>query len=62
MRKLKDNIAKAFHGMTMTEVLEKGICVDCRKSIAGTFKDDLSVKEYHISGLCQVCQDSVLGG
>ena len=61
MRKLKDNIAKAFHGITMTEALKKGICVDCRKSIAGTFMGDLSVKEYHISGLCQACQDSVFG-
>lgn len=25
------------------------------------FKDDLSRKEYQISGLCQKCQDSVFG-
>lgn len=59
MRRIKDNIALAFHGITMTEALEKGICVDCRKSVAGSFKDDLSIKEYSISGLCQECQDKV---
>ena len=61
MQKLKDNIAKAFHGITMTEALEKGICVDCRKPAEDTFKDSLSQREYQISGLCQVCQDSVFG-
>ncbi len=61
MKKLRDNIAQAFHGMTMTEALEKGVCVDCKKSVEGSFKDDLSIKEYSISGLCQVCQDKVFG-
>jgi len=26
-----------------------------------SFKDDLSLKEFHISGLCQTCQDSIFG-
>jgi hypothetical protein len=35
-------------------------CVFCDKKMIGTrdeFKDDLSYKEFHISRLCQSCQD-----
>lgn len=32
----------------------------CGKPIEG-FRDELSSKEYRISGLCQDCQDSVFG-
>ncbi len=39
-------------------VVEKGVCPTCGGPITG-FKDPLSVKEYHISGMCQSCQDSV---
>ncbi len=28
---------------------------------AGEFRDELSEREYRISGLCQECQDSVFG-
>ena len=34
------------------------MCVSCG-CYAGWFKDDLSAKEYTISGLCQQCQDEV---
>jgi hypothetical protein len=40
------------------EAVEKGNCPTCGKPV-GEFKDALSEKEYSISGMCQVCQDSV---
>ncbi len=36
------------------------VCAICNKS-ATVFKDDLSRKEYRISGLCQRCQDKLFG-
>lgn len=36
--------------------LEQNQCPTCGKKI-GKFKDDLSRREYSISGLCQECQD-----
>lgn len=36
------------------------ICAICSNA-ASEFKDDLSRREYRISGLCQACQDSVFG-
>jgi uncharacterized CHY-type Zn-finger protein len=42
---------------------QQGNCPTCRKPINDDdFKDELSRKEYTISGMCQVCQDKVFGG
>lgn len=49
---------RAFGEPGYTESLRKGSCVMCKDPAAG-FKDDLSIKEYAISGLCQTCQDKV---
>ena len=42
------------------ERMAVGICVICKKPITG-FRDEISAKEYRISGMCQECQDSVFG-
>ena len=40
------------------ERFEQGRCTTCNKSIDfKSFKNDLSRKEYAISGMCQECQD-----
>jgi hypothetical protein len=37
-------------------------CPLCQRSIsAQSFRDELSRKEYSISGLCQACQDKTFG-
>lgn len=42
--------------------IEMGMCPFCDVAISESdFRDALSVKEYHISGLCQDCQDEVFG-
>lgn len=45
----------------MLEKIEKGLCPFCNKIIdpEKEFRDDLSRKEFKISGLCQDCQDNV---
>jgi len=54
-----------FCGSTNTRVLRNilGTCPLCGRVIANMrdFKDDLSYKEFKISGMCQECQDSVFG-
>jgi hypothetical protein len=36
----------------------KPVCPWCKKEInMDEFKDQLSIKEFYISGLCQECQD-----
>ena len=40
--------------------LASELCMTCDGK-ADTFKDELSIKEYSISGMCQQCQDSIFG-
>ena len=42
------------------ERVEAGVCATCAGEV-GPFRDDLSCKEYRISGMCQTCQDKVFG-
>ena len=43
--------------------ITEGLCATCKATDIeiSSFTDDLSVKEYQISGMCQKCQDSVFG-
>ena len=57
-----DTFTKKAFGRSQTEAKEKEVCVFCHKSInLEDFKDDLSRKEYEISGICQKCQDDTFG-
>ena len=38
----------------------RGFCPTCSEPVV-SFRDELSAREYSISGLCQTCQDSVFG-
>lgn len=41
------------------KLVHEGLCPCCKKKIEMTdFKDDLSRKEFQISGMCASCQDS----
>ena len=51
-------------GVDRVKTITEGYCVSCdtENIIATSFRDDISRKEYAISGLCQSCQDDVFGG
>jgi len=53
-----DRVSMALCGRSRSESMEKDRCVGCGGLVNG-FKNDLSEKEYTISGLCQTCQDEV---
>ena len=57
-----NGFAKKAFGRSQTEAKEKQVCVTCGNKIRmEDFKDQLSIKEYGISGLCQKCQDDTFG-
>ena len=57
-----DGFTKKAFGRSQTEAKKKNVCVFCGKEIkTEDFKDQLSIKEYGISGLCQKCQDDTFG-
>lgn len=46
----------------MMERKDKGLCSTCGAPVtADDFDDELSVKEFRISGMCQGCQNKTFG-
>lgn len=57
---MNKNIMRAAGFSTEVDAIEEGRCPFCKKLIESVpFKDDISRKEYEISGLCQECQDDI---
>lgn len=44
------------------KIIEQGKCPFCYKEINEDDFDELSAKEFSISGLCPKCQDATFGG
>lgn len=55
----KDDLAKSVFGMTRTEALQKGLCVQCKEPALPKCYSDLGRKEYGISGMCEICFDAL---
>lgn len=55
-----DDLLTSINGISRQGAAALGICTWCKKPIDG-FRDELSEKEYHISGFCQNCQDKTYG-
>ena len=52
----------ALTGINRREAITAKTCTCCKSDVTlDSFKDELSLREFHISGLCQTCQDSVFG-
>ena len=52
-----DELAEAMWGKTQTSCIKDGVCMICH-SPANEFKDEISAREFEISGFCQICQDN----
>ena len=58
---LKEEAGFAAFGRSRTIAMHNGQCVKCGEFNL-EFRDELSRKEYGISGFCQCCQDMIFGG
>ena len=58
MEKRLDDMAKALFGRGRKVAMDNQMCVMCGND-ANHFDDELSRREYGISGMCQSCQDGV---
>ena len=62
-----DNFSKKAFGISQSKAKGKGalmpICVFCKKPIDPDkdFRNEISRKEFTISGICQICQDETFG-
>lgn len=55
-----DDMLTAMNGISRAEALKQHLCVSCRATV-GDFTNQLSEREYTISGMCQACQDAMFG-
>lgn len=55
-----DELLKELFGIDRRKVIESNVCAFCGKE-AKEFRDQRSIDEYRISGLCQNCQDETFG-
>jgi len=60
MKAFVDTVAVDLFGVSLTDAQEKQVCVICGHP-ADRFVDELSRKEYEISGMCQDCQNQLFG-
>lgn len=61
MTAMPDLNKPAFRAMPKAaQRVKQHLCPCCGKPV-GEFRDELSKREYSISGMCQACQDSVFG-
>ncbi len=58
MENMLDDMAKELFGRGRKVAMDNQMCVMCGND-ANHFADELSRKEYGISGMCQSCQDGV---
>ena len=58
---MNESIMKAAGFENQVDEVKAGRCPFCSKEIyiLHEFKDELSLREYSISGLCQSCQDEM---
>tara|TARA_Y100001933_G_C18986459_1_gene558681 strand:- start:1569 stop:1823 length:255 start_codon:yes stop_codon:yes gene_type:complete len=57
-----DDLFKSLYGVDRKTSIVNRTCVSCEAEVSEEgFRDEVSLREFHISGLCQVCQDKVFG-
>ena len=58
-----ESMLSSIFGVDRVKTISEAFCVSCDSegNNAASFRDDLSRKEYAISGMCQSCQDDVFG-
>ena len=57
-----ESAISAITGVDRREAITSKPCTCCGSAVTlDSVVDELSLKEFHISGMCQTCQDSVFG-
>lgn len=58
---MNESIMRALGLGAEIDQVHRGLCPTCGEKVEG-FKDELSRREFGISGLCQQCQDETFTG
>lgn len=58
LQAMLDQLAVATGNLPQAEAAKQRVCARCKKPV-GEFRDEVSAREYQITGFCQGCQDWV---
>lgn len=59
---MNKNIMQAAGFKEEVELIKRDLCPLCKQTTdRKQFRNEISIKEFHISGLCQHCQDETFG-
>lgn len=61
MKFVLDNTPEGSELHKMAKEAMLGFCPFCEKPVEDNFKNEISRKEFRISGMCQKCQDNFYG-
>lgn len=62
IEKFLDKYTEINFGKSKADAKAEKVCVFCHKPIKmKDFRNELSRREYKISGICQKCQDDIFG-
>ena len=62
MKKFLDVVTEKSFGKSKTDAENEKVCVFCHKPVEiKDFRNEISTREYRISGICKKCQDDVFG-
>lgn len=57
-----DAFIQNLMGKNRTKIIMNGHCMTCNNEfVTDNLRDEISEKEYSISGMCQECQDKAFG-
>lgn len=58
--KSRDDLIASLIARNKEIVIHPAICPTCREAV-GKFRNQISAREFDISGMCQECQDKTFG-
>jgi len=59
LSQLKDSLSTGLFGIPLTRAIEIGVCVQCKKLAKDRCYSPAGLREYRISGLCELCFDEI---
>jgi len=61
LSQLKDTLSSNLFGIPLTRAIEIGVCVQCKELAAPRCYSPAGLREYKISGMCELCYDKLVG-
>ena len=59
LKNLQEELAKQIFGISKSETVEKGICINCKQEALPNCYSEAGRREFKISGFCEKCFNKI---